>query len=70
TGHDHANRKHSCSDLDAYNLTILRADVALFLILVLTGFILLGIYVLQRRKLSWLCGSGSIAVFSLFYAVL
>jgi hypothetical protein len=55
--------------VDAYNLTVLRAEVALFLFLVLIGFILLGIYVLQRRRLSWLCGSGSIAVFSLFYVL-
>jgi hypothetical protein len=53
--------------VDAYNLTILRLGVALFLLLVLTGFILLGIYILQKRGFSWLCGSGCIAVFSLFY---
>jgi Domain of unknown function (DUF4173) len=53
--------------VDAYNLTILRADLALLLILVLVGFILLGVYVLKRRRFSWLCGSGSIAVFSLLY---
>jgi hypothetical protein len=55
--------------IDAYSLTILRADVALFLILVLTGFILLGFYVGQKRKFSWLFSSGSVAVFTMFYVL-
>jgi hypothetical protein len=52
--------------VDAYNLTLLRLDVALFLLLVLTGFLLLVVYGLQRRTFGWLCGSGCIALFSLF----
>jgi hypothetical protein len=53
--------------VDAYNLTVLRLDVALFLLLVLTGFLLLAVYISQRRTFGWLFGSGCIALFSLFY---
>jgi hypothetical protein len=53
--------------VDVYNLTILRVDVALFLLLVLTGFLLLGIYVVQQRRFGWLCSSGSLTVCTLFY---
>jgi hypothetical protein len=53
--------------VDAYNLTVLRLDVALFLLVVLTGFLLLAVYILQRRTFGWLSGSGCIALFSLFY---
>ncbi len=53
--------------VDAYDLTLLRLDVALFLLLVLTGFLLVAVYIVQKRRFDWLFGSGCAAVFSLFY---
>ncbi len=53
--------------VDDYQLTLLRVGVGLFLLLVMTGFVLLGYYIIQKKSFRWLVGSNVISTFTLFY---
>ncbi|MEA3187295.1 MAG: hypothetical protein QOD99_1125 [Chthoniobacter sp.] len=55
--------------VEAYQLSTLRVYVALFLLLVTTGFVLLAIHVQRRRTLNWLIFTNALATFALFYCV-
>jgi hypothetical protein len=55
--------------VDAYQLSVLRLHLGLFLALVAVGFVLLAIRVVQQRSLSWLIGANMLAVFVLFFSL-
>ena len=55
--------------VDAYQLSVLRLHLGLFLALVAVGFVLLAIRVVQQRSLSWLIGANLLAVFVLFFTL-
>ena len=51
----------------AYEMTVARLGVIIFLILVATGFVLLTIKIARDKSLSWLIGGCVLAVFATFY---
>ena len=51
----------------AYELTVARLGVIIFLILVASGFVLLTIKIIREKSLSWLIGGCLLAVFVTFY---
>jgi len=53
--------------IEAYDMTVTRLSVMIFLVLVATGYVLLTIKIVQDRSLSWLIGGGVLAVFATFY---
>ncbi|MDR2845440.1 MAG: DUF4173 domain-containing protein [Puniceicoccales bacterium] len=55
--------------VEQFCLTPRRVEVAFFLVLVLTGFVLLLIYVLREKSLRWLVGNNVLAVVALFFVV-
>lgn len=55
--------------VEAYQLSTQRVYVALFLLLVATGFVLLAIHIQRRHTLNWLLFTNLAATFTLFYLV-
>ena len=55
--------------VDDFQLTLLRVGVALFLLLVVTGFGLLTVYFWRDEGLGWLCKTNALATFLLFFFV-
>ncbi len=55
--------------VEAYQLSLLRVGVALFLLVVVMGFGLLTIKILFNRPIRWLLGANAVATFTLFYAL-
>lgn len=55
--------------VEAYQLSLLRINLIFFLILVLTGFVILAIYVQKRKSFGWLWKCCIAATFILFYFV-
>ncbi len=55
--------------VDGYHLTLLRIHLALFLVLVVIGFVLLTIRVMKERSITWLFGANLLASFLLFFCV-
>lgn len=53
--------------IEAYEMTVARLSVIIFLMLVAVGFVLLTIKIVRDRSLSWLVGGCLIAVFVTFY---
>ena len=53
--------------IQAYDMTVERLGVIIFLVLVATGFVLLIVKILQDRSLSWLIGSSILAVLATLY---
>jgi hypothetical protein len=53
--------------VEAYDMTVLRLSVIIFLVLVGIGYGLLTIKIVQDRSLSWLIGGCMLAVFATFY---
>jgi len=55
--------------IEAYDMTVLRLGVIIFLVVVAAGFVLLTIKIIWDRSLSWLIGGCVLAVFTTFYIV-
>jgi hypothetical protein len=55
--------------VDAYDLTVTRVNLAFFLVLVATGFVLLAIHIWRQRPLGRLLHANMLAAFCLFYTV-
>jgi len=53
--------------IEAYDMTVLRLSVMIFLVLVAAGFGLLTVKIIHDRSLSWLIGGCMLAVFTTFY---
>ena len=53
--------------IEAYDMTVLRLSVIIFLALVAVGYALLTIKIVNDRSLSWLIGGCVLAVFATFY---
>jgi hypothetical protein len=53
--------------IEAYDMTVERLSVVIFLVLVASGFGLLTIKIVKDRSLSWLVGSCAVAVFGTLY---
>lgn len=53
--------------IEAYDMTVLRLSVIIFLVLVAAGYVLLTIKILRNRSLAWLIGGCAVAVFATFY---
>jgi hypothetical protein len=53
--------------IEAYDMTVTRLSVIIFLVLVAAGFVLLTLKIAQDRSLSWLIGGCMLAVFATFY---
>ncbi len=53
--------------IQAYDMTVTRLSVILFLILVASGYALLTIKIIKDRSLSWLIGGCMLAIFATFY---
>lgn len=53
--------------IQAYDMTVERLGVIIFLVLVATGFVLLTTKIVQDRSLSWLIGGCVLAVFATLY---
>ncbi len=53
--------------IEAYDMTVLRLSVMIFLLLVALGYGLLALKIVQDRSLSWLIGGCILAVFATFY---
>jgi hypothetical protein len=54
--------------MEAYDMTVTRLSVILFLVLVAAGYALLAIKIMRHRSLSWLLGALALATFGLLYA--
>ena len=55
--------------IDRFCLTPRRVEVAFVLLLVLTGFVLLLLYILREKSLRWLISGNLLAVFALFWGI-
>lgn len=55
--------------VDAYYLSLLRLYLAVFLVLVVVGFLLLAVKLGQDRKLLWLVNANFLAVFVVFFTM-
>lgn len=55
--------------VDDYDLSLLRVGVALFLVLVVTGYLLLTVYFWHGKGLEWLLRANILATFALFFIV-
>ena len=53
--------------IEAYDMTVLRLSVIIFLVLVAVGYALLTIKIVKDRSLSWLVGGCVLAIFTSFY---
>jgi Domain of unknown function (DUF4173) len=53
--------------IEAYDMTVLRLSVIIFLALVAAGYLLLTIKIARDRSLSWLVGGCILAMFTVFY---
>jgi Domain of unknown function (DUF4173) len=53
--------------IEAYDMTVTRLSVMIFLLLVAVGFVLLTIKILREKSLSWLAGGCVLAIFITFY---
>jgi hypothetical protein len=53
--------------LEAYDMTVARLGVIIFLALVAAGYALLTIKIVRDKSLSWLVGGGVLAIFATFY---
>jgi hypothetical protein len=55
--------------VDAFDLTVTRVNLVLFLALVTAGFALLAIHIWRQRSLGWLLHANMLSAFFLFYAI-
>jgi hypothetical protein len=53
--------------IEAYDMTVSRLGVIIFLVLVGAGFGLLTVKIVRDKSLSWLVGGGVLAIFATFY---
>ena len=53
--------------IEAYDMTVARLGVIIFLMLVACGYGLLGVKIVKDRSLSWLIGGCLLAIFATFY---
>jgi len=53
--------------IEAYDMTVLRLSVIIFLVVVAAGYALLTIKIIQERSLAWLIGGCVLAIFATFY---
>jgi hypothetical protein len=53
--------------IEAYDMTVARLSVIIFLVLVAVGYALLTIKIMREKSLSWLVGGCILAVFATFY---
>jgi hypothetical protein len=53
--------------IEAYDMTVARLSVIIFLVLVAVGYALLTVKIMREKSLSWLIGGCVLAVFATFY---
>ena len=53
--------------IEAYNMTVLRLGLLIFLLLVVAGYVLLAVKIQKEKSLAWLLGGAICAVFFTFY---
>jgi hypothetical protein len=53
--------------IEAYDMTVARLSVIIFLVLVAAGYVLLTIKIVREKSLPWLIGGCALAIFATFY---